>query len=179
MYEFFTNASVSAFVGAFSAFVLVVITDRRRLYRKRTLLRNVVSDNGDHARFKLDAVQRNLELVGNGRVSDAPIMKFPVHAIQQLQIEVIDILNANENQSISALLYWMTAIDDQLERAEAKAGTVKSLELRDPDSTEKQHLYTEYKDILEESVKNLESLIELVGYYVSGRPEKILEFTHG
>jgi len=63
MSDVFANASVSAFVGAFSAFVLVIITDRRRLYHKRSVLKNVISGNGDHARFKLDTVQRNLELV--------------------------------------------------------------------------------------------------------------------
>ena len=109
MNEFFTNASVSAFIGAFSAFVLVIITDRRRLYRKRSVLRNVISDNGDHARFKLDSVQRNMEFVQNGRIISAPIMKFPTETIRTLQLEVIDILNANQNQAISALLYWMTA----------------------------------------------------------------------
>ena len=178
MNEFFTNASVSAFIGAFSAFVLVIITDRRRLYRKRSVLRNVISDNGDHARFKLDSVQRNMEFVQNGRIISAPIMKFPTETIRTLQLEVIDILNANQNQAISALLYWMTAIDEQLDHAVRKAEAVITLERRDPEDPEKQHLYAEYKDILEESTKNLNSLIELVGYYVSGHPEKVQEFTH-
>ena len=178
MKEFFANASVSAFIGAFAAFILVVITDRRRLYRKRKVLRNVISDNGDHTRFKLDSVQRNIEIANNGKIIAAPIMKFQTEALHTLQLEVIDILDANQNQAITALIYWMTAIDTQLDRAAYKAEEIISLERRDPESAEKHLLYTEYKDILEETVKNLQSLIELVGYYVSGRPEKILEFTH-
>lgn len=178
MEEFFANASVSAFVGAFSAFVLVIITDRRRLYRKRKVLRNVISDNGDHAHFKIDSVERNLELVQTGKITAAPIMRFPTETIRTLQFEVIDILDANQNQAISALLYWMTAIDDQLDNAVAKAERIVALERRDPQNAEKQHLYAEYKDILEESLKNLRSLVQLIGHYVSGKPERIQEFTH-
>jgi hypothetical protein len=179
MNDFFSNSSVSAFLGAFFAFALVIIIDRRRLYRKRTVLRNVISDNGDHARFKLDSVQRNLALVNAGQITPAPIMDFPVLAIQQLQLEVTDILSANHNQAISALLYWMTEIDRQLNKAVDKADAVISLERRDPKNKEKHHLYAEYIDLLEESEKNLNSVLALVGLYTSGHPESIQEFTHG
>ncbi|NQY26338.1 MAG: hypothetical protein HRT92_04085 [Piscirickettsiaceae bacterium] len=178
MNDFFNNASVTAFLGAFFAFALVIVTDRRRLYRKRLVLRNVIADNGDHAHFKLDSVQRNLELVSTGNITPAPIMEFPVQAIQQLQLEVVDILNANQNQAISSLLYWMTEIDRQLNKAAEKAEAVISFERRDPENPEKQHLYGEYKDIMEESEKNLNNVLELIGHYVSGHPELIKEFTH-
>ncbi|MFW5454621.1 hypothetical protein [Thioalkalivibrio sulfidiphilus] len=178
MEEFFANASVSAFVGAFSAFVLVIITDRRRLYRKRKVLRNVISDSGDHARFKIDSVERNMELVQAGKITAAPIMRFPTETIRALQVEVIDILDANRNQAISALLYWMAAIDDQLDKAVEKAEQIVAHERRDPQCVEKQHLYAEYKEILEESLKNLRSLVQLIAHYVSGQPERIQEFTH-
>lgn len=178
MSDFFANASVSAFIGAFSAFVLVVITDRRRLYRKRSILRNVVSDNGDLARFKLDFVQRNLEFAAKDQITDAPIMAFATSAIQSMQFEVIDVLDANQNQGVSALLYWMSAIDAQIKNAEEKAAQVKALELREPESKEKLILFKEYQQIMEESAKNLEFLSTLIQFYVSGTPEKIQEFFH-
>ena len=178
MSELFANASVSAFLGAFSAFVLVIITDRRRLYRKRSVLRNVISDNGDHAKFKVDSVERNLGFVKSGKIIPAPIMEFPVDTIRALQFEVIDILDANQNQAVSALIYWMTATDLQLARAVEKAEGVIALERRDPENPEKHHLYGEYKDLLEESLKNLNSLVALIGHYVSGHPEKIQEYFH-
>lgn len=105
-------------------------------------------------------------------------MQFPTETIRMRQLEVIDILDANQNQGISGLLYWMNAIDAQLDQAVIKAEAIITLERRDLKNDEKQHLHAEYKDILEESVRNLSSLIELVGHYVSGRPERILEFTH-
>ena len=179
MNEFFSNASVSAFLGAFFAFALVIITDRRRLYRKRSILRNVISDNGDHARFKLDSIHRNLELIRAGQITPAPIMEFPVKVIQQLQLEVIDVLNANQNQAISGLLYWMIEIDRQLYKAASKAEAIISLERRNPKDPEKNHLFDEYKEIIGESEKNINSLIEVIGYYVSGHPEKVLDFKHG
>ena len=148
MSEFFAKASVSAFIGAFAAFVLVIVTDRRRLYRKRSVLRNVISDNRVHARFKLDSVQRNLEIVQGGRIVAAPIMQFLTETIRMLQLEVIDILDANQNQGISGLLYWMNAIDAQLDQAVIKAEALIALERRDPENDEKQHLHAEYKDIL-------------------------------
>lgn len=106
-------------------------------------------------------------------------MDFPVLAIQQFQIEVIDILNANQNRAISALLYWMTEIDRQLSKAVDKAEAIISYEIRDPENEEKQHLFLEYKNLLEESEKNLNSVIELIKLYTSGNPELIQEFTHG
>jgi len=105
-------------------------------------------------------------------------MKFPTEVIHALQIEVIDILDANENQAISALLYWMTAIDQQLENATSKAEQVVALELRDPESPEKQYLYTEFKVIPGESEKNLIYLLEMINHYVSGKPHKVLVHTH-
>jgi hypothetical protein len=179
MSEFFNNASVGAFLGAFFAFSLIIITDRRRLYRKKGVLKNVISDNGDSALFKLDSVQRNIEIINYGRITPAPIMAFPVGTILQLQLEVIDILDANQNQAISALLHWMTAIDEQLSNAVVKAEMIISIERRNPDDQEKQHLYDEYRGILEESEKNLNFLIKLTQHYVSGHPELIIEFTHG
>ncbi|WP_415905396.1 hypothetical protein ACMXYW_04665 [Neptuniibacter sp. QD48_55] len=178
MFDVFDNASVSAFIGAFSAFLLVVITDRRRLYRRRSILKNVISDNGELARFKLDSVERNLKLVAQGQISDAPIMAFPTSAVQGLQFEVVDVLDANQNQGVSVLLYWMSSIDAQIKTAEEKAAKVKTLQLREPESKEKLILFQEYREILEESAKNLEHLNILIQHYVSGRPEKIQEFSH-
>ncbi len=178
MADFFANASVSAFIGAFAAFLLVIITDRRRLYYKRSILRNVISDNGDHARFKLDTVHRNKEIVQKGNIIAAPIMNFPTEVIRALQLEVIGILDANQNQAISSLLYWMSAIDQQLNNATDKAEQVVALQIRDPENPEKQFLYAEFKIILEESEKNLTYIIQMIDDYVSGKPHKVLEHTH-
>jgi hypothetical protein len=178
MSSFFSNPSISAFIGAFAAFALVILTDRRRLYRKRSVLRNMISDNGDHARLKLDTVQRNMELVTLGKISDAPIMKFPTRAIEELQYDVADILDANSNQAISAILYWMHAIDEQFLIGATKASHIKAIELRNPQNPEKLHLWREYKDIQEESVKNLQTLSRMIEDYLAGQPEKIVELRH-
>ena len=107
MLEFLNNGSVTAFVGAFAAFVLVMATDLRRRYRTRGLLRLLVSDNLDHARNKLEAVKMNRALfIEDRRITDAPIMRFPTQLIRDTQTQVLDLLSANEMQSTNVLLYW-------------------------------------------------------------------------
>jgi len=85
-------------------------------------------------------------------------------------------LNANKNQTISSLRYWITEIDRQLNKAVEKVESVISLERHTPKDPEKHYLYTEYKDINNEPKKNLNNILELIGHYISGHPESAEEF---
>lgn len=180
MWDFLSNASVAAFIGAFSAFLLVAATDLRRRYRLRTLLRCQVSDSQDHARKKREAVQMNLALIREDRkITDAPFMRFPTRGIKDYELQVLDLLDANHKQGLDALIYWMEAIDDLLVKATSRASRIKELEIRGAaDAEEKDLEVRRYIETLEEADRNLGCLVDLTGAYVEGKPHKILEFYH-
>lgn len=179
MLDFLNNASVAAFVGAFCAFLLVAVTDLRRRYKLRKLLRYQVSDCEDHARKKQEAVQMNLALIKkDGRITDAPFMKFPTHGMRDYALQILDLLDANHKQGLDALLYWMEAIDELLREATWRASRIKEFEIQSPDDPNKQIEVSRYIETLEEADRNLEYLADLAGAYVSGRPHNIIEFYH-
>jgi hypothetical protein len=178
MWDFLNNASIGAFVGAFTAFFLVVATDLRRRYRMRALLTHLVSDNLDLARRKLEAVQMNIALIKeDGRITGSPFMKFPIQSIKDYQFQVLDILNANNKQGLDGLVYWMQAIDELLLEATEYAKEIKKY-IKNKDTDSEKIAIADYIDVMEESEKNLVYLIQLAEFYVKGEPHKILEFYH-
>jgi len=179
VWDFLNNASVAAFVGAFCAFLLVAATDLRRRYKLRTLLRYQVADCQDHSRKKREAVQMNLALIKkDGRITDAPFMRFLTHGMRDYALQILDLLDANHKQGLDALLYWMEAIDELLREATARASRIKEFEVHSPSNPQKDIEVSRYIDALEEADRNLGYVADLAGAYVEGRPHKILEFYH-
>jgi hypothetical protein len=177
--EFLNNGSIAAFVGAFSAFILIVLTDIRRRYRTKRLLRHLVSDNFDHARHKIESVRMNIALVRErNKIIAAPVMRFPVSSIRIMQHEVLDLLNANEKQALDALLYWMEAIDDLIGEGTKSASNLKLAIKRNAPNEERTSIANDFLELMEEAEKNLELLVELCQSFISGRAHEIIEFSH-
>jgi len=172
------NASVAAFLGAFFAFILVALNDWRRRKRSKRQIRYLISDSADHARAKLRTVENFLEMLKENKCVPAPIMKFPLDALRQKQLEVIDLLNANEQQALTGLLYWMEGIDglleDYLQTGKALRRAVES----NADNATRTQLAKHMMDNLDDAKRNLEYLINMCEWYVTGRAHKILEMQH-
>lgn len=179
IWDFLNNSSIAAFVGAFSAFFLVVLTDWRRKKRYATLLKNLISDNRDHARFKIETVRGNIAMLReDNEVTGAPIMQFPTKAIRDYQFQVLDTLGANHKQALDALIYWMEAIDELLSEARATAYRLKEAIDSKAGNEKKARISQEYLSQMADAEKNLDHLIKLLGYYVADEPHKIIEFQH-
>ena len=179
LWEFLDNASLGAFVGAFSAFFLVVLTDWRRRRRIKTLLRHLVSDNLDHARYKVEAVRTNIALIKeDNKITGGPFMQFQTQSIKDYQHQVLDLLNANEKQALDALIYWMEGINGILNEVASNAQRLKQLIKNNASNSEKGVAADEYINSLEETETNLHHFIKLAGYYADGTPHKILEFKY-
>ena len=176
--QFLNNASVAAFLGAFSALLLVVLNDWRRRRRSKTQLRYLVGDNLEHARVKLRSVQNHLGLLAENRVAPAPIMPFPVGAIQSKQLDVIDMLGSNENRALDALLYWMDAIDGLLEDFRLRATELQRAIETNGDHATQNFLLGQVKTNLADAKRNIEILIGLCELYVEGKYHQILELQH-
>lgn len=104
IFDFFNNQSVGAFLGAFAAFGLVIINDRRRELRKVRNVKAEVEVNLANAQAKLETVRRNRALLREqNRVMPAPILKFNTAFIRQLSAEVLDRLTLDQRRAIDAL----------------------------------------------------------------------------
>ncbi|ACL03162.1 hypothetical protein Dalk_1462 [Desulfatibacillum aliphaticivorans] len=179
MCEVLNNASVSAFIGAFSAFILVMLTDIRRRYRDRSLLRLLISDSGDHSQKKLTSVKMNREMVTeNNNITDAPFMPFSTQSIRDFQVRALDVLGTQEKQSVDAIIYWMESINDLLNSATSCASKIKTLIKSNASTQERDDVLKDYLEILREGEKNLEYLISMVKLHKQKQYRKVVEFLH-
>jgi hypothetical protein len=170
------NATVGAFVGAFAAFMLVVGNDYRRRLRSKRQIRYLVSDNLDLARAKLQTVTDVIDMMRNdNRLSAAPIMAFPTAGLKAKQLEVIDLLDANQNQGLSALLYWMESIDGLLGEHLSMAKRLEEMPRQGQESLARQGIATKILTNLGDARQNLEHLIKMCEWYISGEIARIFE----
>ncbi len=88
--DFLDNSSVSAFLGALAAFLLVKFTDSRRIGRDHRLVSQHVKLNQTLARDKTESIERNLEALSQNKVMGAPIMKFSVDELKNLEMKALN-----------------------------------------------------------------------------------------
>ncbi len=179
MLDFLSNPSVAAFIGAFSAFMLVAATDLRRRYRNRSLLRHLVSDNKELALRKLEAVRTSKALLREGnRVAPSPIMRFPLAAIRDYQLQVLNLLSSSHKPALNGMLYWMEEVDGLLSEAtQAAYALSRSIKAEEPNE-KLSALKDEYCRLPEEAEINLKYLSQFLSWYAEDKPKKILEFKH-
>lgn len=165
VFAFFNNQSVGAFLGAFAAFGLVVLNDRRRELRKVRNVRAEVEVNLANAHAKLETVRRNRALLHEqNRVMPAPILKFNTVFIRQLSAEVLDRLTLDQRRAIDALCYMMEATDGLLEEAYSHAQRLSDALGQAERITTADRLLHDFED----TIVNLKRLIEICSNYVAG-----------
>ena len=177
-FELLSNASVAAFVGAFAAFILVAANDWRRRRRKKKLLAYLVDDARTLARDKRDSIESRIELINENKFSEAPLMRFQPTVLSNHHHEVMDMLDANENQGLSAIIYWMESIDGLIDEARQTARFLRHLEENgapyEQMRLEIARITSHYADVKD----NLTIFNKLCGYYIEGQPYKIRELFH-
>src|SRR3989442_4988637 len=109
------NQAVGAFLGAFTAYVLFVMNDRRRARRKVRSIRAEVEMNMALAKSKLEGVRgKRDELTKENRLNTSPLLKFNTALIRQFCDEAVDRLGSDQRRAIEAVCYAMEATDDVL-----------------------------------------------------------------
>lgn len=131
--EILNNNSLAAFLGAFSAFMLVVLNDIRRDRRTVQNIKNEVEMNREHAKGKREAVRSNqAALIEHNKVIPAPIMKFGSAIIRGLAPCVLHAFQADQRRALDAICYTMEATDDLLDQtlkfAEKFRGELKDVD---------------------------------------------------
>jgi hypothetical protein len=161
------NKSVAAFIGAFSAFLLVIVNDWRRERRKVSYLRSEIEMNQVIARNKTETARGNRSLIrDHNRISAAPTLKFNTALIRDLAAEVLGRLTPDQRRAVEALCYRMDAIDGLFEDVAAQS---KKFEPPSDLIHEQRHeigksIISTYGDI----IVNLKILAEMSGDYITG-----------
>lgn len=162
--DFFNNQSVGAFVGAFSAFILVVINDRRRDGKKVKNLAAEIEMCLAHAQGKLESVRGNRKLMREqNRVMAAPILQFNTVLIRQLTAEVLSHLTLPQRRAIDGLCYTMEATDEILEGAYQMARVFSGPLGQQERIITAERLVVEYGD----AIVNLKRLMEMCEHYIA------------
>ena len=175
IWEILNNGSVAAFLGAFFAFLLVAATDSARKRDKRSRLRLLIKDNGEHASRKLQTAQTACDLLQNNKFMPAPIMRFPTETIRHLRLEVIDILSSDESRCLDALLHWMESIDglfdEAFQESQILAELIKANASNDVRTGKASSMLATYQ----EAAKNLGLLKQMCSDFYRKKYSEILE----
>lgn len=173
------NPSLAAFVGAFSAFFLVWLTDWRRRHQKKRLISRRIQINRDIAESKLETAETSIDDFKQNRAFPAgPVMKFPVEDLRLLQRETLTILTSTQILAIDALIYWMEAIDATFAEAHQKIKELSKMEKEGKTFNVKMKKGNEIVSVFKDAIINIESFLKLSQFYIDSEPEKILTFRH-
>jgi hypothetical protein len=169
--DFFNNQSVGAFLGAFAAFLLVVVNDWRRERRKIKTLRAEIEVNRADAQAKLETARRMRDLMREqNRVMPAPVLRFNTAFTRQLAAEVLHHLALDQRRSIEGLCYTMEAIDGLLEESLSVSRKFTGPLGQADRMSSAEHLLANWSD----TIANLKRLIEMCDQYLAGRYSEIV-----
>lgn len=174
--HFFNNSSVAAFLGAFSAFFLVALTDWWRKYKKKGLIKRQISILKETGISKKAIAQSNIDSLRSNKCSVSPVMKFPVDDLRTLRRETLDILSSTQVNAIDGLIFWMESIDGVFERALALekelAQLVEDNAPNEARSAASEKIQIEYNQV----ITHLGHFENMANFYVNNEPEKILTY---
>jgi hypothetical protein len=175
--ELLDNKSVAAFIGAFSAFLLVFATDWRRERLKVKYIRAEIEINQVIARNKIDTARGNRSLIrGQNKIAAAPTLKFNTGLIRGLTAEVLGRLTADQRRAIEALCYRMDAIDQLFNDV-----ATQSKKYEPPSSLtneERHHLGKSIISTYADIIVNLKVLVEMSADYLNGHFTEVVTRRH-
>ena len=170
VWKILSNSSVAAFIGAFSAFLLVMANDWRRNRKKFKLILNEIKLTFGHTKKKVETLKRNRSaLQEKNKIIVAPILKFNASIIRQLSVEILDKFTIDQRQSIDAICYTMESIDSLLDTAFNTAERIKITEGVEKNKMCEQ-LIIDYND----GIVNLNRLYEMCEKYISKNYREIV-----
>lgn len=179
MIEYLDNSSVSAFLGALFAFLLVIANESRKRNRSKRTIVDLVDDLNELAHRKIESVRTNIALIReDNKFTTAPFMQFPLSPIKHLQLEVLDLLNANEKAGLDAILYWAESIDGLLNSVTKNSIKLYELAKENAPTAQRAQIGVEMIIELQEAENNLKHFFTFCEHYTTGKPHKILEFQH-
>ena len=116
------NSSVAAFLGAASAFALVILYDSWRERRKVKSIRSAVAGSAETARAKLETVRRLRDMMTKQNMVQMPyVLPFSVAAIRSQAVDVAYRLSSQQSRALEGVCYRMEGCDQILWEARSFA----------------------------------------------------------
>lgn len=167
--DFLNIGSVSAFMGALAAFLLVAFTDQRRRSKRLKTLRESLQGTLELAKRKADSVSKTRDLLGkHDTLNPGEVQTFPVGMLEALLVDLYSEIPQAERASIDALLFRMRAIDSLLEGIRMNAERLYRLyidkKVGDESTALKRYILIDFEAVL----SNLSHLNELGDLFLNG-----------
>lgn len=174
--NFFENPSAAAFIGALSAFLLVLLIDWIRKLKRVQIIPQLVKINITTAYQKIDAVKNCQNTILKRReFLPTPLMKFSTKDIKKIESEVFDQLKPELIISLDSICYFFNEIDSMLDDAVKKIYEHQRIKAEQGEKhpmlpeLEKQ-VQNDYKD----SISNMRRVIDMSELFLSKKYGEIL-----
>lgn len=166
------NSSVSAFLGAAFAFLLVVAYDLWRDRRKLETITRAVSNNVEHATAKLETVRRLRNMIRDqNRVQPAQVLPFDVEAIRSKAVGIAHHFSGERSRALEAVCWRLEGCDQLLAEAKALSVALEPIE----DQTERRRLVEKISTLYGDAIVNLKLAREMSERYACGDYDGILK----
>jgi len=190
--QFFNNASIGSFLGAFFAFFLVVVTDWRRNKRKKKLILKQIQLNRIIVKNKIETINNHKNTITQkGQLYPGKLLPFQTEEIKTLSLAVIDQFKPEEKLALDAISHHMRSTDELLDEVNNMINEFINLNIKikkeyvGENSKEKtenlmkiniemENLIATIKTRYEESIINLKNLDKSTNHYLNGNFDKIL-----
>ena len=173
--DFFKNPSGAAFVGAFAAFLLVILTDWiRRLIKGRSIPK-MIRMNIDLSKRKIEAVINCQEHVKKNKFLPTPIMKYPVKDIKNIEMQVLNQLKQDEKFALDSICYHCEEIDKILDGAVNKIEEHQRIMVQQGEENSMiNELRKQIKIAYNESVINIQGVIDMSELFIQKKYKQII-----
>jgi hypothetical protein len=175
--DFFKNPSVAAFIGAFAAFMLIFLTDKRRNKRKKQLVLQLLKNNYRLGEDKLWAINNIIEtLKSKKQLIGGPLQPFDVQQIKTLGLEILDLFNPDEQNTLNTICFHLKEINDLLESVAEKCELLRNRKIPHRDERAKilETINNDYIDARD----NILRVQEYIKFYLSNDFQSILNIIY-
>lgn len=164
---FFNNASVGGFVGAASAFLFLLLWDRRKDRKVVQHIANEIDRARAHTAAKVETAERNLAAIRHdNQVRGADILKFDTEIVKRLLSEAWHLLTLDQQRAVDAIVHRLEGADRVLAEVERLTAELRETAREDPArSSHMERLVTTYRD----AIVNLKTALEMAENYGAKR----------
>ena len=169
-FELLNNSAISALVGAFSAFLLVMFTDYIRSKRVKSDIKKLLKSDQYLVRDKKDAITNYEKALQENSVQGDRLTPFSFDEIRQMKLNSIERFKQKELAVLQTICFHMESIDKMIDNTAKEAEIIRQ-NPKDNHEYRLSYIMGLYKDIL----PNLDRLNEIIGSYLDKNMDQILK----
>ena len=175
IWDFLKNPSVAAFIGAFSAFILIIVTDWKRRSRKVNSIYNLIEMNINVSQKKMEAVINCQNHIKKNMFLPTPIMKYPVKDIKNIEMQVLNQLKQDEKFALDSICFYYESIDNILDGAVNKIEEHQRIKVEQGETPPMiNELRKQIATAYDESIKNIQIVNNMSELFIKKKYKQII-----